>query len=44
MNIPEHLKIWIKDPSVIKPGVLMPAMNLGDKDFDAIAGYLATLH
>jgi cytochrome c oxidase subunit 2 len=44
MNTPEHLKIWIKDPSVIKPGVLMPAMNLDDQDLDAVAGYLATLH
>jgi cytochrome c oxidase subunit 2 len=44
MNTPEYLKIWIKDPSVIKPGALMPAMNLDDKDLDAVAGYLANLH
>jgi cytochrome c oxidase subunit 2 len=44
MNTPEHLKLWIKDPEVIKPGALMPAMNLDDKDLDAVAGYLATLH
>ena len=43
MNIPEHLKIWIKNPDLIKPGVLMPAMNLSDKDFDDIASYLETL-
>jgi len=43
MNIPKHLKIWIKDPNVIKPGVLMPAMNLSDKDFDDVAGYLESL-
>ncbi len=42
-NTPGHLKIWIKDPSVIKPGVLMPAMNLNDRDLDDVAGYLATL-
>lgn len=43
MNTPEHLKIWIKDPNVIKPGVLMPAMNLSDRDFDDVASYLETL-
>src|SRR5208282_2988499 len=43
MNIPEHLKIWIEDPDRIKPGVLMPAMNLSDKDFDDVASYLETL-
>jgi cytochrome c1 len=32
MNTEEHLKIWIKDPSLIKPGAFMPAMNLDDKD------------
>ena len=43
MNTLEHVKTWIKDPNLIKPGALMPAMNLSDKDFDEVAGYLATL-
>jgi cytochrome c oxidase subunit II len=44
LNTPENLKIWIKDPSLIKPGALMPAMNLNDKELDDVAGYLASLH
>jgi cytochrome c oxidase subunit 2 len=43
MNTLDHLKIWIKDPSLIKPGALMPAMNLNDHDLDDVAGYLASL-
>jgi cytochrome c oxidase subunit 2 len=44
MNTLDHLKIWIRDPSLIKPGALMPAMNLSDHDLDDVAGYLASLH
>ena len=43
MNTREHVKIWVNDPATIKPGALMPAMNLGDKDLDELAAYLATL-
>jgi len=43
MNTRDHLKIWVSDPSVMKPGALMPAMNLGDKDLDDLVAYLATL-
>jgi len=43
MNTPAHLKIWVNDPSQMKPGALMPAMNLDDKDLDDLVAYLATL-
>lgn len=43
MNTREHLKIWVNDPATMKPGALMPAMNLGDKDVDDLVAYLATL-
>jgi cytochrome c oxidase subunit 2 len=43
VNTPEHLKIWIRDPDLIKPGALMPAMNLNGHDLDDVAGYLASL-
>ncbi len=43
MNTPAHLKIWVSDPSRMKPGALMPAMNLDDKDLDDLVAYLATL-
>jgi cytochrome c oxidase subunit 2 len=43
MNTPDHLRVWVTDPSVMKPGVLMPAMNLSDKDLNDLVAYLATL-
>ena len=43
LNTPEHLRIWLGDPAVMKPGVLMPAMNLNRNDLDAVAAYMATL-
>jgi cytochrome c oxidase subunit II len=44
MNTPDNLKVWVTDPNVMKPGALMPAMNLGDKDLNDLVAYLATLH
>ncbi|MDO8432392.1 MAG: cytochrome c oxidase subunit II [Candidatus Binatus sp.] len=43
INTPEHLKIWVHDPAEMKPGALMPAMNLEPKDLDGLVAYLATL-
>ena len=43
-NTPENLKLWIRNPSAIKPGSLMPAMQLDDPDLDALTAYLETLH
>src|SRR5580693_6297864 len=34
MNTPEHLKIWVRDPARMKPGALMPAMNLSENELD----------
>jgi cytochrome c oxidase subunit 2 len=42
-NTPENLRLWIKDPSAIKPGSLMPAMGLNDQDLNALTAYLETL-
>ena len=42
-NTHENLKQWIHDPDSIKPGSLMPAMNLADKDLEAVTAYLETL-
>lgn len=44
LNTPANLKKWIKNPDAYKPGCLMPAMHLSDKDVDAITAYLVTLH
>jgi cytochrome c oxidase subunit 2 len=42
-NTPENLRLWIKDPSAIKPGSLMPAMGLNDQQLNALTAYLETL-
>jgi cytochrome c oxidase subunit 2 len=42
-NSPANLRRWIKDPASIKPGCLMPAMQLSDSQIDQISQYLATL-
>ena len=43
LNTPEELKLWIQNPDSIKPGSLMPAMKLNEKDLDALTAYLETL-
>ena len=42
-NTPENLKAWIDDPSTFKPGSLMPAMHLTDRQDAQITAYLLTL-
>jgi cytochrome c oxidase subunit 2 len=42
-NTPEKLRLWIQNPDAIKPGSLMPAMKLSDKDLDAVVSYMETL-
>ena len=43
VNTPEKLRLWIKKPDAIKPGSLMPAMQLSDADLDALTVYMQTL-
>ena len=42
-NTPENLKAWIDDPNTFKPGSLMPAMHLTDRQDAEITAYLLTL-
>jgi len=42
-NTPENLRLWVQNPSAIKPGSLMPAMQLNDADLDAVVSYMETL-
>jgi len=42
-NTRDNLRLWIRDPNTIKPGSLMPAMELNDQDLDALTAYLETL-
>jgi cytochrome c oxidase subunit 2 len=43
-NTPDNLRAWIADPNTFKPGALMPAMQLSDRDTDLVVAYLETLH
>jgi cytochrome c oxidase subunit II len=43
-NTAENLRLWIEDPDAIKPGSLMPAMQLSKQEFDRVTAYLLTLH
>jgi cytochrome c oxidase subunit II len=42
-NTPQDLRAWIHNPDSIKPGSLMPAMNLSDQQLDQLTAYLSTL-
>jgi cytochrome c oxidase subunit 2 len=43
-NTKENLRLWIREPDAIKPGCLMPAMQMSEQDIDAVTAYLMTLH
>jgi cytochrome c oxidase subunit 2 len=43
LNTHENLRAWIQNPDSIKPGSLMPAMQVNEKDLDALTAYLETL-
>jgi len=43
MNTPKNLRQWVEDPDSIKPGSLMPAMQLNDQELDQLTAYLETL-
>jgi len=42
-NTAENLRLWLLNPNAIKPGSLMPAMELNDQELDALTAYLETL-
>jgi cytochrome c oxidase subunit 2 len=42
-NNPKELLRWIGDPNQIKPGSMMPAMHLSDRENQQITAYLMTL-
>jgi cytochrome c oxidase subunit II len=43
-NTPDNLRAWIQDPNTLKPGALMPAMQLSDQETIEVVAYLTTLH
>ena len=42
-NTPENLRRWVADPQKIKPGCLMPAFGLTERERDDMVRYLLTL-
>jgi cytochrome c oxidase subunit 2 len=42
-NTPDNLRLWLRNPDAIKPGSLMPAMQLDDADLDALVRYMQSL-
>lgn len=42
-NDRESLRRWISDPDHLKPGALMPAMQLDERGLDRVVAYLMTL-
>ncbi|HTN77921.1 MAG TPA: cytochrome c oxidase subunit II [Pirellulaceae bacterium] len=42
-NTREELRRWIENPQSVKPGCLMPAFGLSERDLDAVVSYLETL-
>jgi cytochrome c oxidase subunit II len=43
-NTHDNLRLWIQNPNAIKPGSLMPAMQLSDTDLNAVVSYMETLN
>src|SRR5262245_19785236 len=42
-NNQENLRAWVRDPQRIKPGALMPNMQLTDGELDQMVAYLSSL-
>jgi cytochrome c oxidase subunit 2 len=42
-NTPDNLRRWLRSPDAIKPGSLMPAMQVSDSDLDALVRYMQSL-
>lgn len=42
-NDPAHLREWVDDPGIAKPGSLMPPSSLEPEELDAIVAYLGSL-
>ena len=43
-NTHDNLRKWVSNPSLMKPGCLMPPMHLNPQDLDSVTAYLSTLH
>jgi cytochrome c oxidase subunit 2 len=43
-NTRDNLHQWVRDPQTVKPGCLMPAFKLEDRQLDLVVEYLSTLY
>lgn len=39
----DNLRLWLKNPSEVKPGTAMPNLNLSAEDIDVLSSFLMTL-
>ena len=39
----KNLRDWVNDPQTLKPGCLMPSLQLTDRELDQVVAYLETL-
>lgn len=42
-NTPENLRLWVQDPEAVKPGCLMPSMNMTPQQLTELVSYLESL-
>lgn len=42
-NTPKNLRAWIANPQTLRPGCLMPAFNLSERELTLVVGYLQSL-
>jgi cytochrome c oxidase subunit 2 len=42
-NTPENMAIWLRDPMAVKPGALMPNLNLDEDTIRTLVAYLESL-
>lgn len=42
-NTPENMAAWLRDPQSVKPGALMPNLQLNDEDVSALVAFLDSL-
>ncbi len=42
-NTPEDLRRWLADPQAVKPGVLMPRVQMSQSELDQLVKYIETL-
>jgi cytochrome c oxidase subunit II len=42
-NTPDNVRTWLRDPPAVKPGSIMPNLDLSDHELDVLVAYLQSL-